>query len=82
MIVLGELEHPGLQQHVVEPPLLPRPLGGLVVTAAPVPVRVILLVLGDELALLARREDVFATEGGTVGALRAQARVPGEKFGF
>ena len=80
MVVLGELEDPGLQQHVVEPPLLPRPLGGLVVAAPPVPVRVILLVLRDKLPLLPLVEDVLAAKGRAVGGLRAQAGVPREVF--
>ena len=81
MVVLGEFQHSGLQQHVIQPPLLARPLGGLVVAPPPVPVRVILLVLGNELTLLALVEDILAAEGWTVGRLRPQRRVAGEVLG-
>lgn len=59
-VLLGELQDPRLENHVVEAPLLAGPLGGFVVPSAPVPVGVVLLVVRDELPLLAGREQGLA----------------------
>lgn len=53
VILLAELHHALLEHHVVETPLLSRSFGRLVVTPSAVPVAVVLLVVRDELPLLA-----------------------------
>lgn len=62
VILLAQLDHPLLEDHVVEPPLLPGPLGRLVVAPPPVPVALVLLVVRDELALFALREELLALQ--------------------
>ena len=59
VVLFGEFDHPLLQDHVIEAPLLARPLGSLVVAASSIPVRFVLLAIGDELALLALSEYVL-----------------------
>ena len=56
VVLLAELHYPLLEHHVVESPLLPGPLGGLVVAPPTVPVAVVLLVVRYELPLLALRK--------------------------
>ena len=52
MILATQFQNALLQDHIVEASLLARPLGRLVVAPTPVPVAVVLLVIGNELALL------------------------------
>lgn len=80
VVLLGELNDALLEDHVVEAPLLAGPLGRLVVAAPPVPVGLVLLVLGDEFALLALCEDLLLAQlrgelqcGGNAQAGRSQA---------
>lgn len=60
MVLLGQLDHPLLEHHVVEATLLARPLGRLVVATPAVPVAVVLLVVRYEFALLTLREQLLA----------------------
>ena len=53
VILLGQLDHSPLQYQIVEASLLAATLRRLVVAAAPIPVRVVLLGVRNELALLA-----------------------------
>lgn len=56
VILLAELHHSLLEHHVVETPFLSRSFGRLVVTPSTVPIAVVLLVVRDELPLLALRK--------------------------
>ncbi|MFN9942517.1 MAG: hypothetical protein ACK56I_23905, partial [bacterium] len=85
VVVLGELQHSRLQQHIVEAALLAAPLGRLVVAAAAVPVGVVLLIFRDELPLRALVEDVLSAESGGGGGAEGaggHAGMAGEVFGL
>ncbi len=74
-----ELDHALLEDHVVQAPLLPRPLGRLVVPPAPVPVALVLAVVRDELALLALVEHLAALDLGGGQLLDRCVREPGRR---
>lgn len=57
-ILSGQLEHPSLEQQIGDPSLFARPLGGLVVFPAPIPVGVVLARVRNELALFARAQNI------------------------
>jgi len=60
VVEVGELEDLGLEDDVVEATFLAGALGGQVVLAAPLPVGLVLELVGYEVSALPLRDDLFA----------------------
>ena len=61
MVVFRQLYDPGLQQHIIQPPLLSGPLGCLIVTTSSVPVGIIFFVFRNKFTLLPLIENILPT---------------------
>ena len=67
MVVFRQFYDPGLEQHIIQPPLLSGPLGRLIVPTSPVPVGIIFFSFRNKFTLLPLVENILPTLGTETG---------------